>query len=110
MLMVGLPVPEPGTELGASIAFIVIVGIVAIGAVAYGFYALWRVSKKFEKRDEQAGGGNDVGGLRSPGTAANKSREQYRAALAALGAPEEMINRQAGLYDEDDEDGEKKLS
>lgn len=104
MLMVGLPVPEPGTEIGATIAFVVLVGLVASGAVAYGFYALWRVSKKFEHRDEP-NGDSSMMITTTPGGGNNKSREQYRAALAALGAPEDMINNQkGGLYDEEEDD------
>ena len=87
VLMVGLDVPEPGTNLGASIAFIVLVAIVAVGALSYGAYSLWRVSKRFEHRD---------GNAASP-TSPNGPQEAYRAALKALGAPPGIDS----LYDED---------
>lgn len=99
--VVGLAVPEPGTELGVSIAFVVVVGVVACGALAYGFYALWRISKKFENRD---GGNNNAPTATSldQGLRNNVAKEQYRLALQALGAPQNI----SSLYDEEgDGDG-----
>ena len=87
--LVGLDVPKPGTELGASVAFVIVVALVAAAALAYGFYSLWRVSKRFEHRAEASPGARAA-------AAEGGAQEAYRAALQALGAPPEFDS----LYDE----------
>lgn len=105
--LVGLAVPQPGTELGASIAFIVVVALVAAAALSYGAYALWRVSKRFEHREDSknpfdadgtSSSSPSMGGSRRGGNNNNNGpSEAYRAALQALGAPPNIKS----LYDEE---------